>query len=121
MDGAPRTGRKGGVRKSAGSEGIKELGLWPPDQEVAYSGGGTEKGWVDVGGGVVDGWESEGELPSGEGLPKIAERMEYSRFATSDPKGKDGASKGMLNRGSVGVKAFIAVYDKVVRREMRQR
>lgn len=76
---------------------------------------------MDVGGGVLDGWESEGELPSGEGLPKIAERMEYSRFAASYPKGKDGASKGILNRGSVGVKPFKAVYNRVVRREMRQR
>ena len=100
------------MRKSAGSEGIKKLGLWPPDQEVAYSGRGAEKVWVDVGGGVVDGWESEGELPSGEGLPKIAERMEYSRFAASDPKGKDGASKGILNRGTVGAKPFMAVYNK---------
>lgn len=44
IDGAPRTGTKGGVRKLAGSEGIKRLGLWPPDQEVAYSGRGAEKG-----------------------------------------------------------------------------
>ena len=120
MDGAPRTGTKGDVRKSGGSESLKELWLWPPDQEVAYSDEGAEKVWVDVGGGVVDGWESEGELPSGEGLPKIAERMEYSRFAASDPKGKDGASKGILNRGTVGAKP-IAVYNRVVRRQMRER
>ena len=112
MDGAPRTGTKGGVRKLADSGGIKELGLWPPDQEGAYSGGGTEKGCVDVGGGVLDGWESEGDLPCGEGLPRMAERMEYSRFAASEPKGKDGASKGILNRGSVGAKPFRAVYKK---------
>jgi hypothetical protein len=120
MDGAPRNGTKGGKRRSAGSEGIKKLGLWPPDQVLAYSGGGAEKVWVDIGG-VVDGWESGDELPSGGGLPKIAERMEYSRFAASDPKGKDGVSKGILNRGSVGAKPFIAVYNKVVRREMRER
>jgi hypothetical protein len=81
----PRTGTKGEVRELAGSEGIKELGLGPPGQAVAYSDGGAEKGSEGGGeGGVVDEWESEGELTSGERLPKIAERMVYSRLAASD-------------------------------------
>jgi hypothetical protein len=105
------------VRKSEGSEGIKEVGLGPPDQEVAYSDGGAEKGWAE-GGGVVDEWESG--LPSGEGLPRIAERMEYSRLAASEPKGKGETSKGGLNRGSVGEKVSMTVY-KSVRRGTRWR
>lgn len=109
------------MRKLAGSEGIKELGLGPPDQAVAYSNGGAEKGSAGGGGGgVVDEWESEGEWTSGEGLPKIAERMEYSRLTASDPKGKDGASRDVLNRGSVGVKTFMTV-NELVRRGMRRR
>jgi len=112
MDCPPRTGTKGGVRKLAGSGGIKELWLGLPDQEVAYSDGGPGKGWV---GGGVDEWESEGELPSGEGSPKIAEMMEYSRLAGPDPEGKDGASSGVLNSESVGGKPFVTV-NKLVRR-----
>ena len=66
MDGVPCTGTKCGARKFAGSEGIKELGLGPPDQAVAYSDGGTENGGADggCGGGVLDECESEGELTS---------------------------------------------------------
>jgi hypothetical protein len=109
------------VRKLAGSEVIKELGLRPPDQAVVYSDGGAEKGsGGGGGGGVVDEWESEGEWTSGEGLPKIAERMEYSRLAASDPKGKDGTSMDVLNRGSVGVKTFMTV-NELVRRGTRRR
>jgi hypothetical protein len=109
--------------KWAGSEGIKELGLGPPDQAVAYSNGGAEKGTAGgggSGGGVVDEWESEGEWTSGEEFPKIAERMEYSRLTASDPKGKDDASRDVLNRASVGVKTFMAV-NELVRRGMRRR
>jgi hypothetical protein len=58
---------------------------------------------------VEDGWESEGGLPSGEGLPKIAERMEYSRLAASDPKGKGDVSKDGLNIGSVWGKVSMTV------------
>ncbi len=87
---ALRTPIKGDVRKLLGSGGNKE-GVGPADQEVAYSDGGAVKGWVE-GGGVEDGWESETGLCSGEGLARIAERMEYSRLAASEPKGKDGAS-----------------------------
>ena len=99
---ALRTPVKGDVRKWLGSEGKREP-LGAPDQEVAYSDGGTVKGWAE-GGGVEDGWESKGGLPSGGGLPKIAERMEYSRLAASEPKGKGGASKAGLKRGFVGEK-----------------
>ena len=94
------------MRKFAGSDGVKELEFGLPDQAVAYPDEEVEKGSVGGGG---DGWDSEGELTSGEGLPRIAERMEYSRLAASDPKGKDGASRGASNRGSVGVKAFMTV------------
>ena len=86
---------------------------------MAYSDGGAEKGSAGRGG-VVGEWESEGEWASGEGLPKIAERMEYSRLAASDSKGKDGASRDVLDRGSVGVKTFMAV-NELVRRGMRRR
>jgi hypothetical protein len=86
---------------------------------VAYSDEGAEKAWVG-GGGELDEWESEGELPSGEELPKIAERIEYSRLAASDPNGKDGASRAVLNRGSVGAKPFMTA-NKLVRRGMRRR
>jgi hypothetical protein len=48
-------------------------------------------------------------MTSGDGLPKIAERMEYSRLAASDPKGKDGVSIDVLKRGSVGAKTFMTV------------
>jgi hypothetical protein len=93
---------KGDVRKGLGSEGKREP-LGAPDQEVAYSDGGAVKGWVE-GGGVDVGWGSKGGLPSGGGLPSIAERMEYSRLAASEPKGKDGVSKAGLKRGLVGEK-----------------
>lgn len=102
MVGTLRTPVKGDVRKLLGSEGKREP-LGPPDQEVAYSDEDAVKGWVE-GGGVEEEWVSGGRLPSGEGLPRIAERMEYSRLAASEPKGKDGASKPGLKRGSVGEK-----------------
>jgi hypothetical protein len=102
MLGALGTPVKGDVRKLLGSEGNREP-LGAADQEVAYSDEGAAKGRVE-GGGVEDGWGFEGGLPPGEGLPSIAERMEYSRLAASEPKGKDGASKAGLKRGSVGEK-----------------
>lgn len=102
MVGALRTPMKGDARKLLGSEGKSEP-LGSLGQEVAYSDEGAVKGWVE-GGGVEDEWESEGGLPSGEGLPRIAERMEYSRLAASEPKGKDGASNAGLKRVSVGEK-----------------
>jgi hypothetical protein len=92
---ALRTPVKGDVRKWLRSDGKRES-FGAPDQEVAYSGVGTVNGWVE-GGGV------EGGLPS-EGLPKIAERMEYSRLAASEPKGKDGGSNAGLKSGFVGEK-----------------
>ena len=98
---ALRTPVKGDVRKWLGSDSKREP-FGAPDQEVAYSGVGTVNGWVE-GGGEEGGWESKGGLPS-EGLPKIAERMEYSRLAASEPKGKDGASKAGLKSGFVGEK-----------------
>jgi len=76
--------------------------LGPPVREVGYSDEGVEKGWME-GGGVVDEWGSEGWLPS-EGLPRIAERIEYSRLAPSEPKEKDGTLMDVLNNGSFGVK-----------------
>jgi hypothetical protein len=100
MVGTLRTPVKGDVRKLLGSEGKREP-LGAPGQEVAYSDEGVTNGRVEGG---EDGWGSEGGLPSGEGLPRIAERMEYSRLAASEPKGKDGASKAGLKRGSVGGK-----------------
>jgi len=97
-----RTPVKGDVRKLLGSEGKREP-LGAPDQEVAYSDDGAVKGWVE-GGGEEGGWGSKGGLPSEEGFPRIAERMEYSRLAASEPKGKVGASKAGLKRGFVGEK-----------------
>jgi hypothetical protein len=102
MAGALRTPVKGDVRKGLGSEGKREP-LGAPDQEVAYSDGGAVKGWVGSGG-VDVGWGSKGGFPSAGGLPRIAERMEYSRLAASEPKGKDGVSKAGLKRGFVGEK-----------------
>ena len=81
-----------------GSEGSNELPE-PLVKVVGYSDEGVEKEWTERGG-VVDECESEGGLPSGEGLPRIVERMEYSRLAPSEPKEKDGA----LNKGAFGVK-----------------
>lgn len=63
------------------------------------SGDQAELGKVDCS------WDCEGEgaVPEAEsgglGLPRIAERMEYSKFAASDPKVKFG-SKETLKRGS---------------------
>jgi hypothetical protein len=79
---------------------------------VAYSDWWVEKGWV-IGGGVVE-CESEGWWPS-EGLPRIAERMVYSRLAASEPNGKDGTSKAVSNRGSVEVKVSMAAHEQVRR------
>jgi hypothetical protein len=103
----PRAPMNGEVRKLLGSGGNKGPPLGRPDQDVAYSGGGAEKGRVVDGG--DDGWDSEGGLPSGEGLPKIAERMEYSRLAASEPKGNGDASKDELKSGSVGGKVSMTV------------
>ena len=69
---------------------------------MGYSDEG-EKEWRE-GDAVVDEWGLEGGLPSGEVLPKIAERMEYSRLAPSDPKEKDGTLRDVLYKGSFGVK-----------------
>jgi hypothetical protein len=78
----------------------------PPVKEVGYSDEGVEKGWTE-GGGVVDEWGSEGGSPSGEGLPRIVERMEYSRLAPSEPKEKDGTLRDELYKGSFGVKPSV--------------
>jgi hypothetical protein len=49
--------------------------------------------------------EGCGLLPDsgGLGLPRIADRIEYSMFAASEPKVKLG-SKGMLRPGSLGLR-----------------
>jgi hypothetical protein len=78
---------------------------------------GTEK--VRVKGGGDDGCESVGELASGEGLPKIAESMEYSRLAASEPKRKGDASNDGLNKVSVGGMALMPV-NRLVRSWMGQ-
>ena len=70
---------------------------------MGYSDEGGEKEWRE-GDAVVDDWGSEGGLPSGEVLPRIAERMEYSRLAPSEPKEKVGTLRDVLNKGSFGVK-----------------
>lgn len=59
---------------------------------------GFEPDGGSVGGGVLVECDSPGE-----GLPRMAERMEYSRLAASEPKGKEG-SYGTLKRGSFGGK-----------------
>ena len=50
----------------------------------------------------MGGCEGDGALAEsgGLGLPNIADRIEYSKFAASEPKVKSG-SKVRLNRGSV--------------------
>jgi hypothetical protein len=48
-------------------------------------------------------------LASGEGLPKIAECMEYSRLAASEPKGKGNVSNDGLNKVSVGGMVLMTV------------
>jgi hypothetical protein len=58
-----------------------------------------------------DGWESVGGLTSGEGLPEIAESMEYLRLVTSEPKGKGDASNDGLNKASVGGMVSMTVID----------
>ena len=63
--------------------------------------------------------ESVGELASGEGLPKIAESMEYSRLAASEPKGKGDASNDGLNKVSVGGMVSMTV-NRLVRSWMGQ-
>jgi hypothetical protein len=115
--GAPRAPMKGEVMKLLGSEGNKEPPLGRPGQGVAYSGGGTEK--VRAEGGGDEGWESVGGLASGEGLPKIAESMEYSRLAASEPKGKGDASNDGLNKVSVGGMVSMTV-NRLVRSWMGQ-
>ena len=92
---------KGEARKSFGSEGRNKL-PGAPVQE-AYSDEDVEGGWTE-GGGEADERESEVRLLWGEGLPSIAERMEYSRLAASEPKGKDGVLRDVLDKGTFAVK-----------------
>jgi hypothetical protein len=108
----PLTVTKGEGKKPFGSECSNEL----PGalvQEAGYSDGGVEKWWTE-GGGEADEWESEVGLPSEEGSPSIAVRMEYSRLAASEPKVKD----AVLHKGSFAVKPFMTI-NKLVRQEMR--
>jgi hypothetical protein len=108
---------KGEGRKPFGSEGNNEL-PGAPVQGAAYSDEEVEKGWWTEGGGDADEWESEVGLLSEEGLPSIAVRMEYSRLAVSEPKVKHGVLRGALDKGSFGMKPFMAI-NKLVRRETR--
>ena len=80
-----------------GSECSNEL-LGRRLQEVEYSDRGGEKQWRE-GDGVVDEWGSEG------GSPRIAERMEYSKLAPSEPKEKGAELRDVLNKGSFAVTA----------------
>lgn len=98
---------KGEGRKALGSEGSKEL-PGAPVQEAEYSDEEVEKGWTGDGG-EADEWESEVGLLSGEELPSIAVRMEYSRLAASEPKVKDGVLRGVLDKGSFAVKPSMTV------------
>jgi hypothetical protein len=93
-------------RKPFGSEGNNEL-PGAPVQGAAYSDKEVEKGWWTEGGGDAEEWESEVVLLSGEGLPSIAVRMEYSRLAASEPKVKHGVLRGVLDKGSFGMKSFM--------------
>jgi hypothetical protein len=112
----PPTVTKGERRRPSGSEGSNEL-LGAPVQEAGYSVEEVEKEWTESGG-VEDEWGSEGALPSGEELPRIAVRMEYSRLAASEPKVKDGVLRDVLNKGplSFAVEPSITV-NKLVRRD----
>jgi hypothetical protein len=107
---------KGEWRKPFGSEDTNEL-PGAPVQEAEYSDEDVEKGWT-AGGGETDEWESEVGLLSGEVLPSIAVRMEYSRLAASEPKVKDGVMRGGLDKGFLGVKLSMTA-NKLVRREIR--
>jgi hypothetical protein len=70
-----------------------------------------QEGYEDGGGGgdIVD--------SGGLGLPKIAERIEYSRLAASEPKEKLG-SKGDANSesaaGNVSAGVAVMVLDKMI-------
>jgi hypothetical protein len=102
----PTAVTKGEGRKPFGSEGSNEL-PGAPVQEAGYS-DEVEKGWTE-GGGEADEWESEVGLLSGEALPSIAVRMEYSRLAASEPKVKEGVLRGVLDKGSFAVKPSMTV------------
>lgn len=71
------------------------LSLGPQPYSAAN---GLEPDGGNVGGGVLVECDSPGE-----GLPSMADRMEYSRLAASEPNGKEG-SYGTLKRGSLGGK-----------------
>ena len=62
-----------------------------------------------MGGGEADEWESEAGLLSGEGLPSIAVRTEYSRLAASESNVKGGGLRGALDKGSFAVKPSMTV------------
>lgn len=68
---------RGEVAKSIGSEG-----------QVEYCDGGAGGGEVGVESG-------------GLGLPRMADNIEYSRLAASDPNAKDDGSKAVARRDSV--------------------
>lgn len=72
----------------SGYAGPKSLELRDVVKSIGSSAGqeeydGPEGGLVDVSGGL--------------GFPKMAERIEYSRFAASDPKGKLGSNGTGVN------------------------
>ncbi|SRR6266436_1416931 len=101
----PLTVTKGEGRKPLGSKDGNGL-PGAPVQEGGYSDDEVENVCTE-GGGVADEWGSELGLLSGEGLPRIAVRMEYSRLAASEPKVKDGVLRDVLDKGPFAAKPSI--------------